>query len=243
MDTVIQRLRLAREVRQLSLAETARGAGYAVSTLSNVELGRDKPSAELIIKVCDFLEADPVWIETGKGPMFRQNSRAAKLHLEVWASNTRRRIEDLRIQGKSKLEEADRLAVELEKVETALKSVAEGTHKLTLRLTDVFPEYKYREMQARLPELIRHLKELTEGPENRGKKTELAEFLGVPLSRVSNWLAQRKKPGGETTLRLLKWAEEQAAKTKKGPGSGDTPPEPKAQSRKSSHENRKPGPE
>lgn len=42
-----------------------------------------------------------------------------------------------------------------------------------------------------------------------GKKAELARFLCVPRQRVSEWLSGKTCPGGETTLRLLKWVEEE----------------------------------
>lgn len=42
-----------------------------------------------------------------------------------------------------------------------------------------------------------------------GKKAELARLLDVAPARVSEWLAGKKEPGGETTLRLLAWVEQQ----------------------------------
>jgi transcriptional regulator with XRE-family HTH domain len=42
-----------------------------------------------------------------------------------------------------------------------------------------------------------------------GAKAELARTLGVDPARISEWLAGKKEPGGEYTLRLLKWVERQ----------------------------------
>ena len=55
-----------------------------------------------------------------------------------------------------------------------------------------------------LPGLLERLKSATK---ERGKKTALAKFLGVPLSNVSQYLAGDREPGGETTLKMLYWVE------------------------------------
>ncbi len=47
-----------------------------------------------------------------------------------------------------------------------------------------------------------------------GKKSALAEFLGVARPRVSEWLSGRQEPGGETTLRLLQWVEREESRSK-----------------------------
>ena len=44
---------------------------------------------------------------------------------------------------------------------------------------------------------------------DRGMKSNLAKFMRVPLSNVSQWLSGEREPGGETTLRLLQWVEQQ----------------------------------
>lgn len=50
-----------------------------------------------------------------------------------------------------------------------------------------------------------------------GKKTELAQFLKVPLSRVSEWLSGVRNPSGETTLQLLEWVAGEEAQQNKMP--------------------------
>ena len=47
----------------------------------------------------------------------------------------------------------------------------------------------------------------------RGRKTALAKLLGVPLASVSQWLSGEREPGGEYTLKLLRWVEQQERKT------------------------------
>jgi transcriptional regulator with XRE-family HTH domain len=46
----------------------------------------------------------------------------------------------------------------------------------------------------------------------KGEKAALANLLQVPQARVSEWLSGKKEPGGETTLRLLHWVEQQKCK-------------------------------
>ena len=62
------------------------------------------------------------------------------------------------------------------------------------------------DVKAKLPRLIKRLNEATK---ERGTKTALAKFIGVPLPKISQWLAGEHEPGGETTLRLLQWVEQQ----------------------------------
>jgi transcriptional regulator with XRE-family HTH domain len=70
--------------------------------------------------------------------------------------------------------------------------------------------------------MISRLKLATEA---RGKKAELATYMGVPLPRISEWLSGRIEPGGAATLRLLQWVEQQEAKQTKSSGSAATRPE------------------
>jgi hypothetical protein len=67
----------------------------------------------------------------------------------------------------------------------------------------------------------------------RGQKAALAKWLKVPMSSISPWLAGRKQPSGETALRLLQWVEQQERQPNKGPGSAQTRPEPRTQSKAS----------
>jgi len=76
-----------------------------------------------------------------------------------------------------------------------------------LNLPSVTSERKTSTM-TEMQELIARLERVTAEP---GKKSALAEVLGVPNSRVSEWLRKKSPviPSGETTLKLLKWVEQQ----------------------------------
>jgi len=57
-----------------------------------------------------------------------------------------------------------------------------------------------------LPKLIQRLNRATEA---RGSKVALAKWLGVHRQSVTDWLSEKVEPGGEITLRLLQWVEQQ----------------------------------
>lgn len=67
-------------------------------------------------------------------------------------------------------------------------------------------------VKAQWPLLKKRLQKATEAT---GRKTRLAEFLGVKLSNVSQWLTDHesaREPGAETALQMLNWVEQQERK-------------------------------
>lgn len=82
-------------------------------------------------------------------------------------------------------------------------------------------------VQPILPTLIERLRRATG---ERGRKTELAAWLGVPRQSLNDWMSARKEPSGETTLRLLNWVTAEEAKSKtKSPASVSAPAGPQTQ--------------
>jgi len=75
-----------------------------------------------------------------------------------------------------------------------------------LHLTESATPAKSIAVKLQLPSLLERLNRATK---ESGKMTALADFLGVPLASVSRWLSGKREPGGEITLRLLKWVEQQ----------------------------------
>jgi transcriptional regulator with XRE-family HTH domain len=86
---------------------------------------------------------------------------------------------------------------------------AEDVIKQNTALTDVSESVNIESVKAQLPSLLQRIKVATK---ERGQKSALADFLGVPLARVSQWLSGDREPGGETTLRMLNWVEHQERK-------------------------------
>jgi DNA-binding transcriptional regulator YiaG len=93
-------------------------------------------------------------------------------------------------------------------------------------------------MQSDIEGLRRRLNRATA---QRGVKTALAVYLTVPLSCVSDWLSGKREPGGDTTLKLLRWVMQQEAQQKQSPGSAETPPGPTTQSKKANEKQSKSG--
>ena len=73
-------------------------------------------------------------------------------------------------------------------------------------IDNVSESVNIKAVKPQLPILLEKLKNATK---QRGQKSALAKFLGVPLARVSQWLSGDRQPGGETTLRMLQWVEAQ----------------------------------
>ena len=105
-------------------------------------------------------------------------------------------------------------------------------------LTDVAETGNVPPVKSTMANLLDRLNKATS---QRGMKSKLAKVMGVSLSNVSQWLSGEREPGGETTLRLLQWVEQQENK-QECPGGAETPPERKTQPRKSSYEKPKSGP-
>ena len=82
-------------------------------------------------------------------------------------------------------------------------------------LTETESATKLLPVKLQLKNLRTELNRLTE---ESGKKTELAGFLGAPLASVSRWLSGEREPGGETTLKMLRWVQEQESQPN-APGS------------------------
>jgi transcriptional regulator with XRE-family HTH domain len=69
-ESVIQRLRQAREQASLTLAQVAEITGYALTTLSSVENGHDQPSKRLLSRWIQALAINESWLKTGEGELF-----------------------------------------------------------------------------------------------------------------------------------------------------------------------------
>jgi hypothetical protein len=79
-------------------------------------------------------------------------------------------------------------------------------------LTNVIVSDNNKDVKAQWPLLKARLQKSTT---EKGSKSRLAEFLGLPLSSVSLWLSDSKsarEPGAETALRMLYWVEHRERK-------------------------------
>jgi transcriptional regulator with XRE-family HTH domain len=84
------------------------------------------------------------------------------------------------------------------------------------------------------------LARLQKATAERGKKSELARYMGEPPQRINDWLSGSRVPSGEVTLHLLDWVTAEEAK-QKSPGSVQPPPERMTQRKTSDHEKQSSG--
>lgn len=73
-------------------------------------------------------------------------------------------------------------------------------------LTNVVLSATRGDVQTQMQKFLERLKKATS---QRGQQTALADFLGVHRVSVSKWLSGKKEPGGEITLKMLQWVEQQ----------------------------------
>ena len=69
--------------------------------------------------------------------------------------------------------------------------------------------HKHADVKSELPNLLKKVAMLTKP---KGAKAMLASALGVPQSRISEWLGGKYSPSGDIALKLLRWVEQQEAK-------------------------------
>lgn len=107
---------------------------------------------------------------------------------------------------------------------------ADGGQQTSL-LTRHSQESKTTGVQPIISELVGRIRKATQA---RGSKTKLAKWLGTSPQSVTDWLAGRKEPSGETTLRLLAWVTAEEAKQQESPAG--VPPPAEQKTRKEQHE-------
>jgi hypothetical protein len=63
-------------------------------------------------------------------------------------------------------------------------------------------------MAKETQKLLKELEAWCDEPGTRGRRVELAKFLGTPRQTVTNWLKGRQQPTGEQVLLVLKFLKE-----------------------------------
>ena len=100
-------------------------------------------------------------------------------------------------------------------------------------LTSVSESVILHPMKSELQELLGAARRLTK---SRGMKTRLAKDLGVPLPRVSDWLAGNYLPSGKRALQLREWVHHAQEVQQNAPGSACNTAKGKATRRKAVYE-------
>ena len=262
--TLGERLRWLRKHREATLREFASRVGCDPSYLSKLEAGRaTKPTLRFLVSVTAAFRVSADWLRTGEGDPFGDpmSDAATKESLSGWSSERVARVmavlDDLQAALAPDRVLAPLLADKsLEEIQTFWYEVGCLGLPVTARLfwNDAFMSLQFQAMRreplkksvltkastrgivppvkAQLDNLLAKLNRLTQEP---GKKTELADFLGAPLASVSRWLSGKRDPGGETTLKLLRWVQKQESQPE-APGSATNAAKGKTQVHKSSYE-------
>ena len=118
-----------------------------------------------------------------------------KVYLEALPRDSRELI-DARMDGMEWVEMRSKVIASL--------PTGEGWNKNNL--TDAESLDNNSDVKSPLPAFLERIKKASSAT---GKKSELAKFLGAPLASVSRWLSGEREPGGEITLKMLKWVEQQ----------------------------------
>ena len=79
MSSINERFVSAIQLLGKKKTEIAKTIGIADASLSQICSGRTNPSKQTIKSFCDNYGVDRVWLETGEGEPFRQQSRADQI--------------------------------------------------------------------------------------------------------------------------------------------------------------------
>jgi transcriptional regulator with XRE-family HTH domain len=224
-ETEMSRLRLARKNAGWTLQELANKTGYSVSTISTLEK-RGLGSTRLLLRIVEVLLINTKWLKQGEEPMFLRGDPPPRPSLPQKEEAPQNVLRD----GPS--------AEKLKSLASEILAVLQESDP-TLRWTKIHGEWMIEGMQKYLPMLMKRVQRAIQ---SHGTQGDFARSFGVSEQTVSAWLSSEREPGGETTLRLLQWVEQQEAQQQKSPDSALTPPGPKAQVRKSNHEKPNSGP-
>lgn len=190
---------LRRDFEFPSQAAFAEKLGVSRSYLANIESGRTPIKLKTAWDVCRLLDLHPDFlISCGK------NNRAP---FPILPTGEAGRAEALinALQATDFVVAWGAVRDVLFKPEAAQSlapSGVAGKNELTIYPQDG----NVVEVKPIMPKLIARLRKATS---EHGRKTELAVWLGVSPQKVTDWLSERVEPSGETTLRLLKWVEQQ----------------------------------
>lgn len=233
------RLGAIRRFHRRSQDEIAKAAHLTRDQLSNIETGRTDLKFEVGWNLCRELNIDPWYLATGQPPQSPfpdiniDHILPVEEHLSFRDICLMQLQEDLLTarNATSHTARASKLSGRSGETKALINSFFEGLsedlrQRLALQLTEAFEAFIHeisktqprkdlmdastgaiiREVKSPLKSLLSRLNRYTS---EEGKKTELANYLGVPLETVSRWLSGKREPGGENALRLLQWVEQQ----------------------------------
>lgn len=196
-----------RRFKGLSQEELAERVNATRNQIANLEAMRVPLKMVLGLYICKALDVNPNWVFRGSGPQSpmieTRNPLVWELLSDVSQDELFSRFWQDALPSMVTAMGVD-VIVKYFRAVSLKEGLSEAAFKKDLTIVSVLDNNQ--EVKPKLPSLLERLKKATA---QRGIKSELAKFLGVSLVQVSQWLSGDREPGGETTLRLLHWVEQQ----------------------------------
>lgn len=191
--SVCARVKDLRILARKSQSELAALVGLTRDQLANIETGRTILGFWAGWKLCQVLDVSQRYLAIGVEPIKPfLNFNPLELEVPIGESESFLNVYTLKIGREVNM----RIAL--------LNSSAQKS-----TLDDSNLSVTNKEVKPLLPILLKRLQAATQ---ERGQKAALAKHLDVLPQMVSQWLSGTREPGGETTLRLLHWVEQQERK-------------------------------
>jgi transcriptional regulator with XRE-family HTH domain len=221
-----RRLRRFREQLLISRSAFAVSLGIGSERLASYESGRVPLKYAVFLSIHKHYRLNPFWLVAGEEPsicefsmdfgravnfLMAENpnmrfSEAYDRHLVHHGATHDRMAKTLLIRALHQLPMQDDVGCTpelLEHVNRVLNDLSKMFKAGSFSLTKTS---EIRNTASVQPLTLNELLERTrEKVKPAGAKAALAKHLGVPQSRVSEWLSGKYSPSGEVTLRLLSW--------------------------------------
>jgi len=203
---IAYRLPYIRKCQGVSQARLAADVGLTLAQLANIEAGRVPLRAAAAWKICQHLSVHPQWLFNGHResafPELTDTQKnwfdqvvvahGSQTFWDFWAS-----FGFLFLDDQADYFERVALSGHIPKCDAETEKEC---------LTYISPKSKCKGVKSEIQKLIDRVKRKASKP---GAKAELARTLSVAPARITEWLSGKKESGGEYTLRLQKWVEQQ----------------------------------
>jgi len=194
-----ERLAAMRRFKGISQEQLSNIVRCSRNQIANIEASRVSLKAVMGLRICKALNINPNWLFRGDGPQSPMTEIESEDVL-YWSA--------LALVSDRVLFSSFWTPFTGGKV-TALKTDTLVKHYLTNENETAKLRSVNINSIGQLSLLLRRARKLILA---RGAKSKLAAHLGVSRQAVSEWFSGKSNPGAETTLKLLKWVEQQERK-------------------------------
>jgi transcriptional regulator with XRE-family HTH domain len=205
-----QRVAVCRRFQRWDQQQLAGAIGLSRSQLSSIEIGRVALTTDAALRIAEVLKINLLWLAKELGgrirflklpPELEKKARTHKHFSEAFDAVLRdyfitdwKAVAERGLAGFYSPEDSQ---IELPVPQNSLQGLKKDLTMITLMGNNEC-------VKSEVQNLINRVKRKAAKP---GAKAELARLLGVKPPRISEWLSGAKAPGGEYTLKLLRWVE------------------------------------